>query len=108
PPVVTALAGLVDDDARVIDIGAGGGRFTIPLARRVRKVVAVEPSAGMRDELQTGIEETGVENVEIVAVDWADADVEPADLVFAAHVTYSLRSVEPFLRKLDARATRIG
>lgn len=106
PPVVTVLAGLVDADARVIDVGAGGGRITIPLARRVREVVAVEPSEGMREELRAGIEATGVTNIEIVPRTWSDADVEPADLVFAAHVTYSLSLVEPFLRKLDAYATR--
>lgn len=108
PPVVTALAGLVDADARVIDVGAGGGRITIPLARRVREIVAVEPSAGMREELQAGINATGVGNIRIVASAWSDADVEPADLVFAAHVTYGLFRVEPFLRKLDAHATRIA
>lgn len=108
PPVAGVLADLVDANASVIDIGAGGGRITIPLARRVRNLVAVEPSGAMVEELRAGIDATGVENISIVAIDWLTAEVEAADLVFAAHVTYSLRSVEPFLRKLDAKATRVA
>jgi len=108
PAVVTVLAGLVGAEARVIDVGAGGGRITIPLARRVREVVAVEPSGSMREELQAGIKATGITNIRIVPSTWSDADIEPADLVFAAHVTYSLSLVEPFLRKLDAYATRVA
>ncbi|HWV25292.1 MAG TPA: class I SAM-dependent methyltransferase [Thermomicrobiales bacterium] len=108
PPVVSILAGLVDANARVIDVGAGGGRITIPLARRVREVIAVEPSAGMREELKAGIEEMGIGNIRIVPSSWSDADVDPADMIFAAHVTYGVPRIEPFLRKLDARATRVA
>jgi hypothetical protein len=41
-----------------------------------------------------------------VPATWEETAVEPADLVYAAHVTYSVASIEPFLRKLDAAATR--
>jgi 2-polyprenyl-3-methyl-5-hydroxy-6-metoxy-1,4-benzoquinol methylase len=105
PPVVTVLAGLAHADARVIDVGAGGGRLTLPLAKRVQEIVAVEPSSAMRDVLQAGIDRHGITNVTIVPSTWEDADVPPADLVFAAHVTYSVPRIEPFLRKLDSRAT---
>ena len=38
------------DDAW-LDVGAGAGRYALPLALRVREVVAVEPSEGMRTAL---------------------------------------------------------
>jgi 2-polyprenyl-3-methyl-5-hydroxy-6-metoxy-1,4-benzoquinol methylase len=108
-PTVEALAALVGADDRVIDVGAGGGRLAIPLAARCRELVAVEPSPGMRAVLEEEIARHGVRNIRVVAAtleDASPAELGPAALVFAAHVTYGVRPIEPFLRKLDERATR--
>lgn len=105
-PVVDRLAELAGPDGRVIDVGAGGGRVALPLARHCREVVAVEPSPSMRKILDEAIAQQGVKNVSVVAAGWEEAEVDPADLVFASHVTYGIQQIEPFLRKLDAKATR--
>lgn len=107
PPVVNILADLVGADSRVIDVGAGGGRITIPLAMRVREMIAVEPSAAMRDVLQREMDRLGVQNLQVIPGTWEDAKVDRADLVYAAHVTYGIPAIEPFLRKLDAASIRL-
>ena len=103
-PTPETLAALVGAAARVIDVGAGGGRIAIPLSFRCREVVAVEPSPSMRAMLESEIARHGARNISVVAEHWEDARVEPAALVFAAHVTYGVPAVEPFVRKLDAAA----
>jgi 2-polyprenyl-3-methyl-5-hydroxy-6-metoxy-1,4-benzoquinol methylase len=103
---VEALAALVGPDDSVIDVGAGGGRLAVPLAARCREVVAVEPSPSMRAVLAEEVAREGIANIRIVAGSWEEVAVEPAALAFAAHVTYGVRPIEPFLRKLDAMATR--
>src|SRR5450631_372650 len=45
--VLEVLRSLTQPADVVVDVGAGAGRFAIPLARRVREVVAVEPSGAM-------------------------------------------------------------
>jgi SAM-dependent methyltransferase len=105
-PAVGPLADLARPDGRAIDVGAGGGRHVVPLARRLRAVVAVEPSPAMREVLAETIRSAGVTNVTVVPARWEDADVAPADLVYAAHVTYGIQRIEPFLRKIDRTATR--
>lgn len=105
-PAVAPLAELAGSGGRAIDVGAGGGRHAVPLARRLREVVAVEPSPAMREVLAETIRQAGVGNVTVVPERWEGADVEPAELVFAAHVTYGIQRIEPFLRKIDRTATR--
>lgn len=90
----------------LLDIGAGAGRYALPLARLVRRVVAVEPSPSMLRQLAARIEAERAENVEVVAAAWPDAAVEPADLTLCAHVVYGVPEIIPFLRRLDASTRR--
>lgn len=83
----------------LIDVGAGTGRHVVPLAPRLKRVVAVEPAAGMRALIPP------IDNVSIVDMDWLAADVAPADLVICSHVLYGIAEPVPFLRKLDQKAT---
>ena len=105
-PAIEPLVRLAGSMARAIDVGAGGGRIAIPLATRMREVVAVEPSPAMREVLAAEVARSGIANLTVVPSTWSDADVEPAELVFAAHVTYGVPDIEPFVRKLDRLATR--
>jgi SAM-dependent methyltransferase len=105
-PTPDALAALIGPEDDVIDVGSGGGRIAIPLSRRCRELTAVEPSPAMRAVLEDEIAKHQIRNIRIVPARWEDAAVEPAALAFAAHVTYGIQVIEPFLRKLDAAARR--
>jgi len=51
-----AVGWLADDDATtILDLGAGTGKLTALLVREGREVIAVEPSDGMRAELQRAV-----------------------------------------------------
>src|SRR5437879_1888037 len=54
--VLAALLALASPSDTWLDLGAGGGRYAVPLSRRVAKVIAIEPSAGMRRVLGESIE----------------------------------------------------
>ena len=93
-----------------LDIGAGGGRFAIPLARRVRRLVAVEPSPAMRDALTHAAADAHLTNVEILALRWPPqpADRAPqADASLAANVLYDNDDLEGFLTAMEAHTTRL-
>ena len=69
--IVDALQ-LTGDDV-VIDLGCGTGQLTVPLARRVRAVVGVDPEPDMLLRARRGAESGGVRNAS-----WAigsDADL---------------------------------
>ncbi|HET7339267.1 MAG TPA: methyltransferase domain-containing protein, partial [Candidatus Dormibacteraeota bacterium] len=82
----------------LIDVGAGAGRHTMPLAERLEWVTAVEPSEGMRSHIAPR------DNITVVASDWEDAEVAPADLVICSHVLYGIAEPEPFIAKIERSA----
>src|ERR1051326_6470475 len=48
-PALEALRAIVRPTDTLLDIGAGGGRYALPLALECREVIAIDPSDGMRD-----------------------------------------------------------
>jgi SAM-dependent methyltransferase len=82
----------------LIDVGAGSGRHATPLADRLEWVTAVEPSEGMRQQIEPR------PNMTVVATAWEDAEVAPADLVLSAHVLYTVSDPVPFIQKMEASA----
>jgi SAM-dependent methyltransferase len=108
-PVLDVLQAIARPESTWLDIGAGAGRYALPLALRVRSVIAVEPSAGMRRALRTGVDEHGIANVRVVPGSWPEAldDLGPlpaADVAFIAHVGYDIERIGPFLDAMVAAA----
>src|SRR5437899_11917663 len=69
-PILDRLLRLARPADSWLDIGAGAGRFALPLALAVREVIALEPSESMLAGLREGIAETGVGNLRIVQERW--------------------------------------
>lgn len=107
-----ALLDLVEPEDRWLDIGAGAGRYALPLAAHVAEVIAVEPSVSMRNALRTGVEEHGIANLRIVAGAWPAALAalgEPpvADVALIAHVGYDIEEIGPFVDAMERAASRL-
>jgi 2-polyprenyl-3-methyl-5-hydroxy-6-metoxy-1,4-benzoquinol methylase len=101
---VNRLAQEVTPTTTLLDIGAGAGRFALPLALRCKHVTAVEPSPSMRETLYHLAAEAGIKNVTVIAHRWEDVEVEPVDVVLSAHVIYLIEDMGPFVAKLAAHA----
>jgi len=105
-PFMARLSPWLGKDVTVLEIGAGAGRLTRPVAERVRKVVAVESSPAMRAVLAEELAATGLTNVEIIPGFWPAVQVEPVDLVFCSHVLYDVADLGPFLTAMNDVAHR--
>jgi SAM-dependent methyltransferase len=111
-PALDALIALAEPTDRWLDIGAGAGRYALPLALRVAEVIAVEPSASMRNALRSGKGEHGVSNLRIVGGVWPEALAElgeppVADVSLVAHVGYDIEEIGPFLDAMERAASRL-
>jgi SAM-dependent methyltransferase len=108
-PILEALLGLARPDDVWLDIGAGAGRFALPLARVVREVVAIDPSAGMLDALRELMAEHGIANVRPVEARWPmpPGEAPHGDVALIAHVGYDVEAIGPFVAAMEAAASRL-
>jgi ubiquinone/menaquinone biosynthesis C-methylase UbiE len=105
--VLDALQALVQPGETWLDVGAGGGRFALPLALKVRRVIAVEPSDAMRGVLREGMTEHGIANIDVIEGRWEHVEAPVADVALIAHVGYDIDNIVPFLEKLERHARRL-
>ncbi len=100
------ILGRLTPEMTVVDIGAGIGRWSLPLASRARHVTAVEPLAGMRQVLSERITAHGIKNIDVRKDPWLASEVPPHDVVIAAHSTYTTPDLIGYVRKMHACARR--
>ena len=108
PPVTVEIAGrLAGEDGSVLDVGAGRGRVSLPLAVLGHELTAVEPDAGMADGFEEEAARLGVP-ARLVRGRWPEAagEVPLADVVMSANVVYDVAGIGPFVAALDGAARR--
>ena len=105
---IVAYAGLAADDV-VLEIGAGLGSLTLPLARQALKVIAIEKDRRLVELLGTEIIAAGLDNVSLVEKDILKVDIaslartENKDLVVVGNVPYNISS-QIMVQIIKARA----
>ncbi|HUY55198.1 MAG TPA: methyltransferase domain-containing protein [Candidatus Nanopelagicaceae bacterium] len=107
-PTVTHLRALEElpEGGSVLDVGAGAGAASLPLAARAGEIVAIDRSAAMLQELL--VVAGGRTRVATVEGTWpqAAALVAAADVVVCANVAYNVPDLGPFVAALAAKARR--
>ncbi len=102
---LSIVAGYLRTSDVMLDVGGGAGRISLALAGCVKEVVLVEPSEGMREQFAIARDSAGIANTRI-ATDWWMDSAEVGDVVHLADVTYFVRDIVPFVRKLHDSAAR--
>jgi SAM-dependent methyltransferase len=113
-PVLDMLIAIARRDETWLDIGAGAGRYALPLALATREVIAIDPSGGMLSVLRELMEEYAIRNVRIVEARWPPDDVlatalgpfPVAQVSLIAHVGYDIEAIGSFLDAMEAAASR--
>ena len=107
PPTPTArrVLGLLPPGGSLLDVGAGTGRASLPLAALGHPVTAVERNPAMALACGPGRPPPGV-TVRVVEGSWPEAAAAAGrhDVALCAHVVYDVPDLVPFLRALHAAA----
>ncbi|GII04313.1 class I SAM-dependent methyltransferase [Planobispora takensis] len=128
-PTLARIAEALPQDGRVLDVGAGTGAASLPLAAAagtpvppagtgdcgappagagsLGELVAVDTSEGMLAELASRAAALGVPT-RVIRGRWPDVagQAPVADVAVAAHVVYNVPDLVPFLTGLTAHARR--
>jgi SAM-dependent methyltransferase len=94
---------------RVLDVGAGAGLLTIPLAETVRSVTAVDPSPTAIDSLEKTARRRGLANIRTIASFWAEvpeAALTPQHDTVLASFTMGVVNPRPHIEKMIRAARR--
>ncbi len=99
------LQPLLGRGAQVLEIGAGTGAFTIPLAQKADRLIAVEPSSGMREILNEKRKRGGHKNSQVLPQKIEDClslirEAAPFQLIFASFSLYNVKQIDVLLETL--------
>ncbi|MEE8337197.1 MAG: class I SAM-dependent methyltransferase [Dehalococcoidia bacterium] len=99
------IADRLSRSATLIDIGAGAGRYSVPLSRLLAHVTLVEPSPAMAEHARAAFAAAGRDNFTIVEREWPGPRVPRASAVLMANVLAPVEHLERFLRPALRRAS---
>lgn len=98
PPGLEAIVERLERHHTLIDVGAGAGRYAVPLSRTLRHVTLVEPSPAMARLAREQLEELGRGNWTIVEDGWLEADdLSPASAALIANVLSPHEDLEAWI-----------
>jgi SAM-dependent methyltransferase len=91
----------------VLDVGAGAGAASLPLARATSELIAVDQSRTMLDALSVRAASLNLPT-RLVQGRWPEASstVDAADVVLCHHVLYNVADLVPFAQALTDHARR--
>jgi len=93
----------------VLDIGSGPGLMTVPLAKLVKHVTAVDFSQVALAQLRDKAEEDGLGNISCVNKKWEDVelgqDIEQHDIIIASFC-FTILDLKAALLKMNEAAKR--
>ncbi|MBI0584430.1 MAG: class I SAM-dependent methyltransferase [Methanomassiliicoccus sp.] len=94
---------------KVLEIGPGSGRLTVPLARSSSKVVSVDPSSRMLMSLAEKARAEGIGNLEMMNDYWENIDTKTIGRFDKAVSSFSLfmLDVEKQLRRVSTVADEV-
>lgn len=104
----------LDADMTVLDVGAGPGSLAIPLARRVKRVTALDFAPQMLEILRKRADDEAIHNITAIEASWTDdwqaLGVAPHDLVIASRslAVDDLRGALEKLHKFAGQGVVIG
>jgi SAM-dependent methyltransferase len=94
------VAGELTARGRVLDVGAGTGHFTIPLAAAGHEVTAIEPSPAMMEILAAKIVPELAPRIHLCLSGWDSWEGDRSDALICVHAIYGMKNVSAALEKM--------
>lgn len=103
PPEVLISQMPIQNNHRILDVGAGSGFFTIPMAERTNnKVYAMDPDKRMLSVIEAKGQEKGLHNIEALqeTIEELSLPNSSIDFVMASLILHEVQSLSAALAKI--------
>ena len=100
-PLMQFVLDRLQPDDTVLDIGAGIGRWSIPMAMVCRKVTALDAHPRMLEIVRENAATENAANIETILGDWATAEVDPHHHVISSHSVYISPDIVGYVQKME-------
>ncbi len=97
----------ISRDDVVLDIGCGPGTLAIPLAKKVKEVIAIDFSSKMLEELEYYAAKEGITNIKTYHIGWEDdwSQLPLADIAVASR-SVEVKDIDKALAKMSSQAKK--
>jgi len=107
--LLTAFKKVLKPDMRVLEIGAGTGRFTLEIAPHVQEVVAVDIAENMLDIMKEKIKNQNIANIQTFCGDFLDLELEGSfDLIVSFSAIEYVKDVSALFSKISRLTNTAG
>src|SRR4051812_5964013 len=106
PAVVERVLRHIDPADSVLELGAGTGGFTLPVAQVAARVTALDHSPAMLRVLADNVAQAELRNVTWQVADFEVAELEPHDVILAANALYRVGDIHATLGRILAAARK--
>lgn len=100
---------ILDKDDTVLDVGCGEGSVTLPLAKRVKKVIGIDSSPKMLEYLEKRANDNDISNIETILKPIEEISYDKigdVDVVVASRSLNGIIPIEEILSELDKIANK--
>ncbi len=100
---------ILDENDTVLDVGCGEGSVTIPIAKRVKKVIGVDSSPKMLEYLEKRANENHIDNIETILKPIEDikySEIGDVDVVVCSRSLNGIIPIDEVLLELDKIANK--
>lgn len=105
--MIEKIESQLSPSSTLLEVGAGTGAFTVPLAEKIKSVTAVEPSNAMSAILFKKMGD--LKNIKVIGKKWEELDEQEIgmhDMVLAANSLYSIKDIRSALLKMMSLAKK--
>jgi len=101
-PDVVLNAVKIEPNFTVVDLGCGGGYFTVPLAARAKRVYGIDVQKEMIDYVRTKIRKLKIKNVELIVSKPAEIPLESesVDLLLTVNTLHEFDNKERMIKEM--------
>ncbi len=100
---------ILDENDVVLDVGCGEGSVTIPIAKRVKKVIGIDSSPKMLEYLEKRADENNITNIETILKPIEEIsyeDIGDVDVVVCSRSLNGIVPIDKVLLELDKIANK--